>query len=318
MTIRTVFSTLFIFVLPLLMLGCDGGGSAMEQEPQQMEELKLSIYHPPESNAQAKSTIERSASELKTDDLLNIFVTGDNEREALGVEYPEQGETTVAVFTVPAGNYDVDLLGFRQIENANGNSFNSAVVFATTGDNQNVTVNSGEVTEVNFDGGAASDGLLTSFGLSFNANLDFRGNNNGGASRQIDVTLEDESGDAQTALADRIFQSDTPFGGVAFDPIDDGSDIVSGDRSSARDPVDFTSRSGATLSTDGFNLSAGQYRDGNGNDAPLKASVLLELRISDEYIDTQTQDPVYLYNSVNGSAESEVTIGDDGGIIVII
>lgn len=220
MTMRTVLSTLLIFVLPLLMLGCDGGGSAMEQEPQQMEELKLSIYHPPESNAQAKSTIERSASELQSGDLLNVFVNGpsssgnDVSKDAIGFTYPTEGNTAEVVFTVPAGNCDVDLLGFRDLDDPDRNS---AVTFATTGDDESVNVTSGNITEVQFD---RQGDVLTEFDLSFNATLEFNANDNGNGNkpRQLDVTLQNDSEDPQTSLANRIFPNGSPFGGIGIDP----------------------------------------------------------------------------------------------------
>lgn len=317
MTIRTVTSTLLIFALPLLMLGCDGGGSAMEQEPQQMEELKLSIYHPPESNAQTNVTINRSASELQSGDLLNIFVTGDNEREAFGVEYPNSGNTTEVTFTVPAGDYDVDLLGFREFTNGNEN-FNSAIVFATTGTGQSVDVNSGEVITVDFRGGGSNQGggdeLLSKFNLSFDAELEFNGNSQGNKPRALDVTLKDENENNASGLADRIFESgtDASLGGIGIDP----DKITQGDRSSATDNQDFTSIDGATLITDAFNLPPGNYRS-EGNNSDLIASILLQLRIDDKYW-ANAQGTVYLYNNVDGSAQSDVNIGDDGGIIVII
>ncbi len=307
MTIRTVLSTLFIFALPLLMLGCDGGGSAMKQEPQQMEELKLSIYHPPESKAQTKSTIKRSASELQSGNLLNVFVNGPNEREDLGITYPDPGGTTVATFTVPAGDYDVDLLGYRDLDSPDRNS---AIVFASTGTSRNVDVESGEVTEVDFSGGSAASqgGRLSYFDLSFDADLQFKGNSSGNQPRKLDVTLQ---GNNPSNLADRIFESGDDIGeslgGIGIDP---NSGTIQGDRSNARDNEDFTSRSGATLTTDKFNLPPGQSRDGS-------ASVLLELRIDGDYVGSD-QDPVYLYNNVDGSAQPGVNIGGDGGIIVII
>ena len=220
MTMRTVLSTLLIFVLPLLMLGCDGGGSAMEQEPQQMEELKLSIYHSPESNAQAKSTIERSASELQSGDLLNVFVNGpsssgnDVSKDAIGFTYPTEGNTAEVVFTVPAGNCDVDLIGFRDLDDPDRNS---AVTFATTGDDESVNVTSGNITEVQFD---RQGDVLTEFDLSFNATLEFNANDNGNGNkpRQLDVTLQNDSEDPQTSLANRIFPNGSPFGGIGIDP----------------------------------------------------------------------------------------------------
>lgn len=297
------------------MLGCDGGGSAMEQEPQQMEKLKLSIYHPPESNAQAKSTIERSASELQSDDLLNIFVEGTNSNsgqeseEKTGIEYPSPGDTTVATFLVPAGNYDVDLLGFEEIDNGQ----NSAVVFATTGTEESVNVNAGEITEVNFSNGATSNGLLSNFDLSFDANLEFQESSAGNKKRPLNVTLQEGSDDPQSDLADRLFPNGSSLGGslggVGIDP---GNNIERGNYLSARDDQDFTSRDGATLSTDAFNLPPGQYKDGT-------ASVLLQLQIDDKYVGDD-QNPVYLYNNVDGSAATDISLFEegDGGIIVII
>jgi hypothetical protein len=307
MTTRTLFSTLLILALPLLMLGCDGGGSAME-EPQQMEELKLSIYHPPESgNAQTNVTIDRSASELETGDLLNVFARGNANsvsREAIGVEYPTEGNTAEVAFTVPAGNYNVDLLGY----NASGDK-NSAVVFATTGDDGSVNVTSGNVTEVRFD---QSGDVLTKFDLSFSANLEFRGNGN--SSRQLDVTLETIDGNGNTdlsTLAADLFGSDGSYGQIGIDP--DPNAISDFTPSDGRDNAAFTSRSGATLSTDknALNLPPGQYKDGT-------ASVLLELEITDELIGSG--DPVYLYNNEDGTAEDGISLFEqgDGGIIVII
>jgi hypothetical protein len=298
------------------MLGCDGGGSAMEQEPQQMEELKLSIYHPPESNAQTKSTITRDPSNLKSGDLLNIFVEGNNDNsgkvseEKTGISYPSPGDTTVATFLVPAGNYDVDLLGFKQFDDESGNTFNSAVVFATTGTNQNVEVNKGEITEVNFNNDAADNGVLSNFDLSFDANLEFQESSAGNKKRPLNVILK---GNNASGLADRIFESgtDASLGGIGIDP----DEITQGDRSSARDNQDFTSRTQGTakLTTDKFNLPPGQYKKG-------EASVLLQLRIDDKYIDTDNQNPVYLYNNLNGTAATDISLFEegDGGIIVII
>jgi len=308
-TIRNFTTALLFLALPALMVGCDGGGSGMQEE-QEMEELTLTIKNPASSGAKANTTITREASSLEEGDQLNVFVNGTGDvsgetREDFGINYPKSGGTVVAEFVVPAGDYDVDLLGFRDY---NTPDRNSAIVFATTGDGDgNVVVNSGEVTEVDFRGGDNNDQdatLFTEFGLSFNANLQFAGDGN-----QFEVTLENSKGNA-SALAGRLFTEDTPLGGVGIDP----SGIDAGDRTTARNGADFQNRSGATFDTgEGtINLAPGQYRDGT-------ASVLLELQVSDEYIDTDNQDPVFLYNNVNGSAEDGVNIGgDDGGIIIII
>jgi len=304
MTIRTLFSTLLIFALPLLMLGCDGGGSAMEQEPQQMEEWKLSIYHPPETNAQTNGRIQRSASELQEGDKLNVFVTGDASRETFGVNYPASGETAEVTFTVPDGKYDVDLLGFRDL---NRPDKNSGVVFATTGTGQNVDVNSGEVTTVNFQGSEqGQNGVLSYFDLTFNAKLEFSSSN-----KKLDVTLEDGNGNPKTTFVRRLFDAGQTnnLGGIGIDP----NNIDSHDRSSAQDGSDFgtLSYSGATFTTsNAVNLAPEDYRNG-------KAVVLLELQVDLDYVGPN-QDPVYLYNNVDGSVSTGVNIGGDGGIIVII
>ena len=151
--------------------------------------------------------------------------------------------------------------------------------------------------------------MLTEFDLSFNATLEFDANDNGNGNkpRKLDVTLEDDDGNAQTDLGNRIFPDSSPFGGIGIDP---DSGVIQGDRTNARDNQDFIDRTGATLTTDKFNLPPGQYKDG-------KASVLLELQIDDKYLGSG-QDPVYLYNNVDGIAQDGVNIGGDGGIIVII
>lgn len=302
--IKNLITLTLALTLPLLLVGCDSGGSGMEA--QQMEELTLTIYNPPESKAQANSTITRESSSLEENDVLNVFVkdtAGDEQASELGVSYPAEGGTVVAEFVVPTGDYDVDLLGFRDYDSPDRNS---AIVFATTGDGDgNVDVNSGEVAEVDFRGGDNDQDatLFTEFGLSFNANLQFAGDGN-----QFEVTLGNSEGNA-SALAGRLFAEGTPLGGVGIDP----SGIDTGDRTTARNAADFQNRSGATFDTGKgkINLAPGQYRDGT-------ASVLLELQVSDEYVGSD-QDSVFLYNNVNGSAEDNVNIGeDDGGIIVII
>jgi len=300
MTTR-ITSFILVFALSLFTIGCDGGGSAMEEEPTELEKMTLTIYNAPDSKAQTNTTIDRNASSLKSGDLLNIFVrdredNGNTEAEETEVPYPNKGDVTEVVFTVPAGDYDVDLLGYRDLDNPNKNS---AIVYATTGTSGSVDVEPGEVEEVDFTNDAQSD-IFSEFGLSFDANLEFAGN-----SKRLSVTLEDDDGNAQK-LAEDILAAG---GGIGISP--NANEIDSHDYTSGRNSSPFGSPSGATVTTkDNINLPPGQYKDG-------EAAVVFELKITDSLVG-DGQDPIYLYNDPNGDPAEGVNIGGKGGIIVII
>ncbi|WP_103028590.1 hypothetical protein [Salinibacter altiplanensis] len=265
----------------------------MEEGIDTTGELSLTIVNAPESGPQTNA-ISRDPTDLREDDKVNVFIrnagSGDT-RQSLEVNVPAPGGSTTLSFVVSPGDYDVDLLGYEQFT-----SKNSARLAATTGDAGNVTVSSGEVSEVDFQADNSDSDAFTKFGFSFDVGLEFRAN-----AQQVAVNFTDGSGNA-TGIPQFI---DPARGGIGIDP--DG--IATRDRSKALDVSGFTgSTDNSTIVGEDIKLVPGKYKGGT-------ASVLLGFRIGSELVGSD-QNPTFAYNNPNGDEETGVNIEGDGGIII--
>lgn len=300
-----------ILVLSVFSVGCDGGGSGMEQEPD-LETMTLTIYNPSDGGAQTNVDIDRGASSLEGGDKLNVFVRGrdnrnGNDKEAIGVSYPSSGSSTNVEFTVPAGDYDVDLLGYKELTRANVSDKNSAIVYATTGENGNVTVNTGENTKVNFvnnNSGNTADGLFSEFELTFNAGITVDPED-----PRLSVILEDGNGNRKNELANDVLANlnSGTGGGIGISPKSDG--IQPYNFRNGVDKAPFAIRNNAKVSTrkNKINLDPDDYDN-------EKAVVILELKITDDL--TGDNQNIFLYNDPDGDP---ATVDVDGyGTITII
>lgn len=297
MNTRTVFSTLFIFALPLLMLGCDGGGSAME-ETQEPAELTFTITNPAGSNAQTNDvTLDRPASSVESGDQINIFVRKSDGSQMYSetLSYPAPGDSENVEFGVATGDYSVDLIAFQDV------GTNSAVYAATTSGGSfgipsaDITLASGEVKTVDFAGGSNNE-LLEPFDLSFSVPLELASESQGGS--EVRVDLSTISDDDLTSL----FEGG---GGIGINP-EPFSDL-----SNSLESYSAFSKVGSELVSDqNLKLSPGKYKsDGT-------ASVLLQLKLISG-LSIGNQGPIYLYNNADATSEDDVGL-EGSGIIIIL
>ena len=289
MHLKTALTALLLLILSAAFVGCDS--HSVEDST-----LNIVVYNAPDNGVQTNATSSRDPVDLGEGDKINVLVDGNGgtaERQ-LEVDFPipPPGEEREISFVVdPANDYQVDLLGYRDLSNDR----KSALLAATA---SGVEVKPGEVTEIDFNTGDNADAFTRSkseVGVDFS----FAPEDSGGT-----VTVEPVDGDYDDmeqiledmgsvigdddVVADILIVED---GGVGISPPDE--DIRPGNYKNASIAEPFTLNDGV-LETDKITLSREKYESG-------KANVLIELAITGPLIG-ENQDIVLFNNSGGGDA----------------